>query len=202
MDVENREWEVVIIGAGMGGGTVGHALVSQGHSVLFVERGAKDFEPRPAAPLVDSDNPEERIRNGHWPSKITTIRDGVTSRFFAPLGCGVGGSTLLYVAALERFYRSDFLPAGEGQYGGSHVADRLRRFLALLRKGGAIVSGSRDLRSLEQGRRTRPFGPGAFERIRREPGGVVRQGGTASVSNASRHQRRPELRSLPWTGLP
>ena len=119
MDVENSEWDVLIIGAGMGGGTVGHALVSQGHRVLFVERGAKDFEPRAASALVEANDPEERIRNGRWPSKITAITDGVTSRFFAPMGCGVGGSTLLYAAVLERFDRSDFLSANQGRYGGA-----------------------------------------------------------------------------------
>ena len=115
MDPEQGEWDVAIIGAGMGGGTIGYALANYGFRVLFLEQGSRDFENRSKGPLVELETPEQRIQSGRWPTKITSDIDGVASRFFAPMGCGVGGSTLLYSAVLERFERSDFLPAGDGR---------------------------------------------------------------------------------------
>ena len=38
-DVVEKLWDVIVIGAGMGGGTVGRRLAEKGLSVLFVERG-------------------------------------------------------------------------------------------------------------------------------------------------------------------
>lgn len=106
-------WDVVVIGAGMGGATLGHALVSLGYSVLFLERGAASFPTMLSSELCQADEPAARVARGCWPEKITTVVDGAVSRFFAPMGCGAGGSTLLFAAALERFGRSDFDGAGD-----------------------------------------------------------------------------------------
>jgi len=38
-DPAGKTWEVVVIGTGMGGSTVGHALARRGHEVLFLEKG-------------------------------------------------------------------------------------------------------------------------------------------------------------------
>ena len=38
-DPEGTEWDVVVVGNGMGGSTVGYALARSGHRVLFVEKG-------------------------------------------------------------------------------------------------------------------------------------------------------------------
>lgn len=101
-------WDVAVIGAGMGGGTLGHALARRGHRVVFIERGAASFDHPHEAPLPQGDDVDQRIAKGQWPHRITAQVDGRVGRFHAPLGCGVGGSTLLYAAALERFERSDF----------------------------------------------------------------------------------------------
>lgn len=119
MNAEDQTWDIVVIGAGMGGGTVGHILAEHGCRVLFIERGAREFEARPPSAPVQSSDPGERMRGGLWPTEITSNIDGVTSRFFAPMGCGVGGSTLLYPAALERFRRSDFHPTHDDQSGAA-----------------------------------------------------------------------------------
>ena len=36
---ENETWDAIIVGTGMGGGTLGHALAQSGRKVLFLEKG-------------------------------------------------------------------------------------------------------------------------------------------------------------------
>ncbi len=131
-DPESIEWDAIVIGTGMGGATTGFELARRGHRVLFLEKGR--FLQRESDVLQGelgdmSEAPEERLRRGYWPLSIqgqTSIGQGVASRrraspirgvigigevdFFAPLGCGTGGSTVLYGATLERFHPSDFRP--------------------------------------------------------------------------------------------
>ncbi len=103
-----REWDVVIVGTGMGGATLGYALARQGLAVLFVERGTAV----PAAlQEVDPVTPEERLARGWWPHPMTRrYSDGRRERLFAAVGCARGGSTIHYAAALERMAASDFEP--------------------------------------------------------------------------------------------
>ena len=103
-----REWDVVIVGTGMGGSTLGYALASKGLAVLFIERGTTV----PAAPQdVDPITPEERLARGWWPHPMTRrYADGRQERLFAAVGCALGGSTIHYAAALERMAASDFEP--------------------------------------------------------------------------------------------
>jgi choline dehydrogenase-like flavoprotein len=117
---DGSHWDVVVVGTGMGGATVGYELARRGLQVLFLERGK--FVQRGAdivrgelgEPMRDA---EERMRRGHWPRPIEgdafvgeTAHASDRLRFFAPLGCGTGGSTLLYGATLERFFPCDFVP--------------------------------------------------------------------------------------------
>ena len=97
-----RPWDVIVIGAGMGGGIAGRRLTEQGLSVLFLEKGPAGYR-REAQPMnYDMAEPRVRQARGFWPKPIE-YRDGPTvSRPFAPLGSGVGGSSVFYAAALER----------------------------------------------------------------------------------------------------
>ena len=38
-DPEAVVWDAVVVGTGMGGSTLGHALAQRGRRVLFIERG-------------------------------------------------------------------------------------------------------------------------------------------------------------------
>lgn len=101
------EWDVAIVGAGMGGAAAGYALASAGHRVLLIEKGLAEFSQD------DDDDPDtsdeaRRLRHGRWPHQITGSVNARSVRFFPALGCGLGGSTLLYSAALERFSPVDF----------------------------------------------------------------------------------------------
>ena len=94
--------DVVIIGSGMGGGTLAWALRDSGLSVLVVERGR--FLPREP----------ENAQPAHMfiRKRYTTAEpwfDGATGKPFQPgVYYWVGGNTKLYGACLPRFRRSDF----------------------------------------------------------------------------------------------
>jgi choline dehydrogenase-like flavoprotein len=83
--------------------------------VLFIEKGLFLHDlasAQPQDPEVDAttENPDSRLRSGRWPLRLQGRTSFGPVEFFAPLGCGSGGSTALYAAALERFFPSDFAP--------------------------------------------------------------------------------------------
>jgi len=112
-EVSDELWDVAVIGTGMGGATVGYELAKAGNRVIFLEKGLAEFSNAGDSIQLESEDPSERLRNGNWPTKITRYIGETRSQFFAPLGCGLGGSTLLYAAALERFEPDDFKSASD-----------------------------------------------------------------------------------------
>jgi len=114
-DPESVLWDVVVIGTGMGGATAGFQLAKAGRRVLFVEKGRflqghARSAGADAAPSDSADGTGARLRSGLWPEPLEGVTNFGRSTFFAPLGCGTGGSTLLYAAGLERFAPEDFEP--------------------------------------------------------------------------------------------
>ena len=113
-DIENTYWDVIVIGTGMGGGTAGYELARQGKKVLFLERGMftvqaqgvenKKFEEK------DITGVNSRISQGHWPHKIEGVSTFGKRHSYLSLGCGAGGSSILYAAQLERMHPIDFKP--------------------------------------------------------------------------------------------
>ncbi len=99
-------WDAIVIGTGIGGGTLGRALAEAGQKVLFLERG-------PAGQRVARNGlsevfvPEARLARGLWPEPLHACVDGVESSVYAPLGAGLGGSSVFYAATLERPERHD-----------------------------------------------------------------------------------------------
>ena len=115
VDAQETLWDAVIVGAGMGGSTLGYALARQGFKVLFLERGTPPTEfPHSLTDgrlkrLVSREPPETRLRAiGRLARRITIVRDGQSFDFFAPIGSGPGGSSAIYGAGLERMRRVDF----------------------------------------------------------------------------------------------
>lgn len=107
-------WDVVVVGTGMGGASAGFALAKHGHRVLFLEKGqflfgGVDRGDGRMDPYASND-PEARLRRGHWPTRLEGDTSFGPLEFFAPLGCGSGGSTSLFAAALERLAPADFRP--------------------------------------------------------------------------------------------
>ena len=102
----SQHWDVIIIGTGVGGATVGHSLALEGLSVLFLEKGSR------IGPSNESDvavTPESRLAHGWWPHPVSRRQpNGDRRRFYAAVGCALGGSSIHYAAALERMAASDF----------------------------------------------------------------------------------------------
>lgn len=109
-DLADELWDVVVIGTGMGGATVGHELAMAGHRVLFLEKGHADFLSADYSLQLDSNDPSDLLLNGHWPTKIAGSSGDMRTEYIDGPGCGGGGTTLLYAAALERLDPSDFVP--------------------------------------------------------------------------------------------
>ncbi len=146
LKLSDRTWDLIVVGTGMGGATLGRALAEKGWSVLFLEKGRTGFraEHQSLNPLIAE--PAARLVRGFWPEKVFARINGREQAFFAPLGCGAGGSSVFYAGTLERpeprdldagtssphptdgwpFSWSDFLPwveAAESMYGVDRKSD-------------------------------------------------------------------------------
>jgi choline dehydrogenase-like flavoprotein len=101
-DQETLTADVVIIGSGMGGGTLAWALRDTGLDVLIIERG--QFLPREP----ENSQPDHVfIKKRYVTSK--PWYDAQTGQPFQPgVYYWVGGNTKMYGACLPRFRRSDF----------------------------------------------------------------------------------------------
>ncbi|MBP0484316.1 GMC oxidoreductase [Sagittula salina] len=105
-DAPEGGWDALVIGTGIGGGTLGRRLAEAGMRVLFLEKGQADARSAENG-LSEVALPEARAVRGLWPAPLTATVDGITQRFFAPLGSGPGGSSVFYAATLERPDRHD-----------------------------------------------------------------------------------------------
>jgi choline dehydrogenase-like flavoprotein len=119
-EVISREWDYLIVGTGMGGATLGHALARAGRRVLFLEKGTSPRKGRltrgmtpeetfAAGPLTD-EHRESLRRAGRYFQRYADHTRGAGAPFFPFMGSGVGGSSALYGAILERFQPLDFTP--------------------------------------------------------------------------------------------
>ncbi|WP_395244436.1 GMC oxidoreductase [Agromyces sp. MMS24-K17] len=94
--------DIVIIGSGMGGGTLAWALRDSGLDVLLVERGG--FLPREP----QNGDPREMFLRGRYRTSPSWT-DAATGRPFQPgVYSWVGGNTKFYGACLPRFRAEDF----------------------------------------------------------------------------------------------
>ncbi|HEX9633076.1 MAG TPA: GMC family oxidoreductase, partial [Gemmatimonadales bacterium] len=71
----------------------------------FLHTGAPMHTPRPGDIVA-----EYRLSRGEWPLPIRGVTTFGPVSFFAPMGCGSGGSTTIFGAQLERFKPADFQP--------------------------------------------------------------------------------------------
>lgn len=106
----DKLWDVIVIGAGMGGGLCGRALAEAGLSVLFVDRGREG--PRRAVNGLDcaDDDAFARSLHGCWPTRLRGRFDGRSITDYAVQGTGPGGTSVFYAASLERPERHDLEP--------------------------------------------------------------------------------------------
>ncbi len=106
-DVLNRTWDVIVIGTGIGGGTIGRQLAESGASVLFLEKGPTGVRAEQQKLDDEVYDPTARTIRGFWPKPMKAKVNGRLMDFFGPIGAGVGGSSVFYAASLERPERHD-----------------------------------------------------------------------------------------------
>ncbi|QHQ34083.1 GMC oxidoreductase [Algicella marina] len=101
-ELAERHWDVIVIGTGIGGGTLGRRLAEAGRSVLFLEFGQAGYRREQQG--LDSELGDRTARElrGYWPVPMRARIDGRESTFYSPTGAGVGGSSVFYAASLER----------------------------------------------------------------------------------------------------
>ncbi len=119
---EKREWDVIIVGTGMGGAVFGYALAKAGKSVLFCEKGRSHLSNTMALKGDYAENLFPRTKHsqlihyefltqaGRWSEEIEDASATRSHSFIPFIGSGTGGSTALYGMALERFFPADFTP--------------------------------------------------------------------------------------------
>ena len=119
-----QEWDVVVVGTGIGGATIGHGLARKGRKVLFCERGFArqaglaegDYAERLCSPITrptSTMDAKTLHRAGRWPTPVVDMT-GKGGRNYIPfMGSGVGGSSALYGMVMERFTERDFQPDRE-----------------------------------------------------------------------------------------
>jgi choline dehydrogenase-like flavoprotein len=110
-----------VIGTGMGGATLGHALAQAGKSVLFCERGASSLggkglrgeyaEVRTARGAARSVDLTAKLGSaGRCTGKVFDLSADKPCSFVPFVGVGTGGSSALYGMALERLFPADLEP--------------------------------------------------------------------------------------------
>ncbi|KUH75821.1 glucose-methanol-choline oxidoreductase [Mycolicibacterium novocastrense] len=122
-EAEQVLWDVIVVGTGMGGGTLGYELARAGRRVLFVEKGRSTLPGvegtiRSAMPEVAEASAcrtsagyyDALARAGRTDDEIEDISGRIPHRFMPLLGSGTGGSSALYGMVCERFFARDFTP--------------------------------------------------------------------------------------------
>ncbi len=124
-DAASEFWDAVVVGTGVGGGTVGYALAKSGWKVLFCEQGrctppddgflegayAETFLPGARVPTAA--DRATLLRAGRSVMTVTDTLESSSRDFIPFIGGGAGGSSALYGMAMERFFPDDFLPLKE-----------------------------------------------------------------------------------------
>lgn len=112
-----QSWDLLVIGGGMGGGAAAFEAARHGKRVLLIDMGHFDISDDPHNTAGLSEDASFRMARGRWPYKMKADVDDKASTIWPTLGCGFGGSSLLYAAALNRLEPQDMssrtMPSGE-----------------------------------------------------------------------------------------
>lgn len=120
-EILDQPWDAIVIGTGIGGATLGHALVRQGWRVLFCEKGRSAAATREgrgdyAESAFPGPNPAADLRRaclaraGRWSDAIEDDARANGKPFVPFIGAGAGGSSAIYGMAMERLSPTDFSP--------------------------------------------------------------------------------------------
>jgi choline dehydrogenase-like flavoprotein len=116
-------WDVIIVGTGIGGATLGYALAKGGQRVLFCERGRNnlartetrvagypEMRARDKSVVLDTRSANLLSSAGRYTDEVIDESTSRHRRFVPFVGSGSGGSSALYGMAMERFAAADFTP--------------------------------------------------------------------------------------------
>lgn len=118
----STEWDVIVIGTGMGGATCGYQLAKSGKRVLFCEKGTSHLTNKNviAGEYVEecyslNETNKKSISNlynnaGRWSNEIKERSGNKLSTYIPFAGTGTGGSSTLFGMVMQRFYPDDFSP--------------------------------------------------------------------------------------------
>lgn len=118
----NVTWDHIVVGTGMGGSVLGHALARAGQKVLFCEAGFTQFDGENTLTGdfaesffqqngVNKKNEKDILDRAGRVSEVIIDGSGRREAGILPFtGAGLGGSTALYGMALERLFPADFKP--------------------------------------------------------------------------------------------
>ncbi|GFG73638.1 GMC oxidoreductase [Mycobacterium botniense] len=122
-EAQRAVWDVVVVGAGMGGGMAGYWLARAGRRVLFVEKGRSTLPGvggtiRAAIPELVEPGAcrsmgsyfDALARAGRSIDEVEDVSGRFVKRFVPFIGSGTGGSSALYGMVCERFFARDFTP--------------------------------------------------------------------------------------------
>ncbi|WP_349268847.1 dehydrogenase [Mycolicibacterium parafortuitum] len=122
-ETERIEWDVIVVGTGMGGGMLGYRLAQTGRRVLFVEKGRSTLPgtlgtirsamPELAVPMATRSAEtyhDALVRSGRSIDEVEDISGRLAKRYIPFIGSGTGGSSALYGMVCERFFARDFTP--------------------------------------------------------------------------------------------
>lgn len=122
-ELERTVWDVIVVGTGMGGGTLGFALARAGKRVLFLEKGMANFLSSPGVLrqrhvevvhdiglMAEAVRREALARGGRAFDELRDESSGRPRDFLPYIGAGTGGSSALYGMACERLFERDFAP--------------------------------------------------------------------------------------------
>jgi len=121
--VEENGWDVIVVGTGPAGATLGYTLAKAGKKVLFLEKGivrsptdkialAGRYAEFFFTPSTRSEVERQRIfrKAGRYSDRIKDHSSKRNYAFFPFIGEGTGGSSALYGMAMERLFQEDFEP--------------------------------------------------------------------------------------------
>ena len=120
-EITKRHWDVIVVGTGMGGATIGYALAKAGKSVLFCEKGKSARSSSSlkggyaegylgVSPSMDASQHAILKNAGREWEEVEDRTKPRVKTHIPFIGAGTGGSTALYGMALERFFPEDFTP--------------------------------------------------------------------------------------------
>ena len=101
-DILTAQWDVAVIGSGVGGGLVSRRLVELGLRVLILEKGKDLGDTSSPLPSLQQQTPSGRLDDACWPEPLIGHLSGRRVELEGVIGAGVGGTSLRYAATLER----------------------------------------------------------------------------------------------------